>query len=137
MGAHRLGHAIALGLDPHLFGPHTRTEPVSERIDQLRYDLRHLDDLHALGVGVTHLELEQELDRLLDGPLLRDVTIVYDEQRLNDVQRRQDSRSIASARLPPWSRSARHPTGVSQASWSPLSTRSTGSWRRAGRGNRN
>ncbi len=90
LGAHRLGHAIALGVDPRLFGPHARTEPVSERIDQLRYDLTHLDDLRARGVGVTDVGLEQELDRLLGGSSSGDVTLVYDDKRLDEVRGRQD-----------------------------------------------
>lgn len=90
MGAHRLGHAIALGVDPRLFGAHVRTEPVSERIDQLRYDLTHLDDLRGRGVAVTHVELEQELDRLLGGSPSGDVTVVYDDKRLEEVRCRQD-----------------------------------------------
>lgn len=41
MGAHRLGHAIALGVDPAMYGEHTRRESVSERRDQIAYDLKH------------------------------------------------------------------------------------------------
>ena len=44
-GAHRLGHAIALGVDPEVYGAHERHESVAERIDQIEYDLSHADGL--------------------------------------------------------------------------------------------
>ena len=37
LGAHRLGHAIALGVDPDAYGVHRRRETVSERLDQIAY----------------------------------------------------------------------------------------------------
>ena len=45
LGAHRLGHAIALGVDPRRYGEHTRTESGAERLDQIAYDLAHADGL--------------------------------------------------------------------------------------------
>ena len=60
LGAHRLGHAIALGVDPAAFGPHTRPEPVSERRDQIAYDLAHADGLAAAGVRVDAAALDAE-----------------------------------------------------------------------------
>jgi hypothetical protein len=44
-GAHRLGHAIALGIDPARYGRHVRRESGPQRRDQIRYDLAHLDGL--------------------------------------------------------------------------------------------
>ncbi|MCX8214692.1 MAG: hypothetical protein OTJ97_09375, partial [SAR202 cluster bacterium] len=32
MGAHHLGHAISLIIDPGVYGAHQRTEPISERV---------------------------------------------------------------------------------------------------------
>ena len=51
-GAHRLGHAIALGVDPEVYGAHERSESVAERLDQIGYDLAHADGLRARGVRV-------------------------------------------------------------------------------------
>ena len=50
-GAHRLGHAISLGVDPARYGVHTRSESVRERIDQLNYDLNHRDGLVKFGIS--------------------------------------------------------------------------------------
>jgi hypothetical protein len=47
LGANRLGHAIALGVDPAVFGVHQREEPMAERRDQIAYDLAHAAGLRA------------------------------------------------------------------------------------------
>lgn len=90
LGAHRLGHAIALGIDPNAFGPHTRTESVAERRDQIAYDLTHRAGLVRAGVTVEPAVLEAELARLADRPDDDLVVVTYDEAALDDVRRRQD-----------------------------------------------
>ena len=89
MGANRLGHAIALGVDPDKYGPHTRTETVSERIDQLKYDLRHLVGLGQLGVYLDGPELLRELEQLESMNPSQLLTITYDKLRLEEVRLRQ------------------------------------------------
>jgi adenosine deaminase len=87
LGAHRLGHAIALGVDPDAYGAHVRPESVAERRDQIAYDLRHADALARFGVHVDRhaLEREDELLRERGEPL----QIVYDHRRLHEVRARQ------------------------------------------------
>jgi len=68
LGAHRLGHAIALGVDPAHHDARPRREPVSERRDQIAYDLRHADELRAAGVPVDPDALKSELARLASVP---------------------------------------------------------------------
>ena len=89
LGAHRLGHAIALGIDPDAYGVHARPETVSERIDQLRYDLKHADGLRKFGVTVDEAAIESEIREVQ--ALLGDteLTIKYDISRLEEVRRRQ------------------------------------------------
>ncbi|WP_059008791.1 amidohydrolase family protein [Streptomyces specialis] len=89
-GAHRLGHAIALGVDPRLFGTHTREESVAERRDQIAYDLRHGEALRAHGVPVDPPALRAELARLAALPATATVTVAYDTARLEEVGRRQE-----------------------------------------------
>ncbi|MDT0308433.1 hypothetical protein RM780_15900 [Streptomyces sp. DSM 44917] len=89
LGAHRLGHAIALGLDPHTLGPHTREEPASERRDQIAYDLEHAKGLGEFGVVVDPAALRAELARLAPLPEAAPVPARYDAARLTDVARRQ------------------------------------------------
>lgn len=89
LGAHRLGHAIALGVDPAVFGVHARTESVAERRDQIAYDLRHRDGLDAVGVHVDVSALRHELQRLAALPDDATISVHYDLPRLEQVRRRQ------------------------------------------------
>lgn len=89
LGANRLGHAIALGVDPEVFGVHTRTESVAERKDQIAYDLAHREGLRNFGVNVDPAVLRAELDSLASKVDDEDLVIMYDEGRLDDVRRRQ------------------------------------------------
>ncbi len=89
MGVHRLGHAIALGVNPDMYGVHTRHESVAERIDQLNYDLRHRDGLTATGVQVDSLPISKELERLGRMHPETLIKIEYDDGRLEEVRRRQ------------------------------------------------
>ena len=90
LGAHRLGHAIALGVDPEAYGPHTRTERVDERVDQLTYDRAHADGLLRHGLKVDRKGTMDELDRLRSRPPGDKVVVEYNRNRLADVRRRQD-----------------------------------------------
>ncbi len=89
MGAHRLGHAIALGVDPEMYGPHTRGESIGERIDQLRYDLRHRDGLRLHGVHIDVNAVEMELRRLHISDKHRPLETEYDDRKLREVRLRQ------------------------------------------------
>jgi adenosine deaminase len=88
-GAHRLGHAIALGIDPRVFGPHVRTESPAERRDQIAYDIAHAKGLRDAGVAVDVDALLAERTRLDRSPD-RAVTVAYGDHRLAEVRRRQD-----------------------------------------------
>jgi hypothetical protein len=88
-GAHRLGHAIALGIDPDHYRHHRRYEAAGERIDQIDHDLAHADGLAAAGVVVDPYALTAERARLAERPD-QTVTVTYDDARLAEVRRRQD-----------------------------------------------
>lgn len=87
LGAHRLGHAIALGVDPHCYGAHTRTESGAERLDQIAYDLDHADGLARHGIVIDRDALRAEQASLSADDT---VTHLYDAARLDEVARRQD-----------------------------------------------
>ncbi len=89
LGAHRLGHAIALGLDPWHFGEHTRTESVAERLDQIAYDLENAAGLAAVGVLVDPARLHEEQGALSLRSPQDTVVVSYDQERLAEVHARQ------------------------------------------------
>jgi adenosine deaminase len=94
MGAKRLGHAIALGLDPAVAATRRpkahEAEPVSERLDQIGYDLTHREALAAYGIAVDVAALEKEQAQLAKRPGDELVERPYTPERLAAVRRRQD-----------------------------------------------
>ncbi|NKB71992.1 MAG: hypothetical protein GKR89_33360 [Candidatus Latescibacteria bacterium] len=94
MGALRLGHAIALGLDPVIAvarRPHAHEEElVAERLDQIEYDLRHSAILARYGIEVDQKALENERAELEIKDSQAKVHRVYDDKRLQEIRRRQD-----------------------------------------------
>lgn len=93
-GASRLGHCIALGMDPQVAvqrqgSPHL-TETVEERMDQIEYDLAHAEGLRAYDVMVDREALEREHRELSGRAKDGTVTRSYDQLRLREAARRQD-----------------------------------------------
>jgi hypothetical protein len=93
LGAQRLGHALALGLDPEVAiarrpAAH-ESEPVSERLAQIDYDLRHRQALAAHDVAVDVPALQRERDELSHRPAAATVTRPYGPDRLAEVRGRQ------------------------------------------------
>ncbi len=89
LGAHRLGHAIALGVDPDSFGEHKRLERAGERADQLRYDLKHARGLERFGVRVDRLLVARELSKVETCSTDSMLEVSYDRERLEEVRNRQ------------------------------------------------
>lgn len=95
LGARRLSHAIALGLDPDVAiarRPDAHVaEPVRERLDQIAYDLEHRDELETYGVEVPIAALEKERGELEQRPPDASVDRPYTPDRLEQIRRRQTS----------------------------------------------
>lgn len=93
MGARRLGHAIALGLDPTVAvarRPHAHEiELVSERLAQIEYDVVHRDALTAYGIPIRTDALEREWEQLQHRLPGDTVTRPYSPERFHEVRRRQ------------------------------------------------
>ena len=94
LGARRLGHCIALGLDPAVAINRRQDahacESVAERLDQIDYDLRHRAGLEAAGVETDAAALVTEGDGLRHQPPEAIIRRDYDERRLEHIRRRQD-----------------------------------------------
>ena len=93
MGTRRLGHAIALGLDPAVAvarrpGAHER-ELVSERLDQIAYDLHHRNALVAYGTPIDVAALLAERAVLVARDPATHIERPYDAARLDEARRRQ------------------------------------------------
>ncbi len=93
LGARRLGHCLALGLDPVIAVGRRASaheeELVSERLDQIGYDLAHAVALRRYGVGVDLPALERERSELRRKEAGDLVSRPYDEGRLADIRKRQ------------------------------------------------
>lgn len=103
LGARRLGHCTALGLDPEAAaarrgGAHAR-ESVAERLDQIAWDLQHRKGLEDAGVDVDRRALDAEAEQLRRGDPDGLVHRPYDEARFDQVRRRQDYVLAEIARL--------------------------------------
>ena len=93
LGARRLGHCLSLGLDPALAVRRRpcahEEEPVSERLDQIGYDIAHAGSLRRYGVGVDEQALERERSELRRKEAGDLVSRPYDEGRLEEIRKRQ------------------------------------------------
>ncbi|WP_165783060.1 adenosine deaminase [Leptospira wolffii] len=63
-GAHRLGHAIALGLDPRSYAGKTVRESVAERLDSLSFQLENREEISRYGEIPSRKEIESEIDSI-------------------------------------------------------------------------
>ena len=94
LGAKRLGHCIALGLDPEIATGRKENaheeEKVSERIDQINYDLKYYNELKGYGINLNRNELEKELNELNNKDSDEKLIRKYDNNRFKDIKLRQD-----------------------------------------------
>ena len=93
MGVRRLGHAIALGLDPSVAierrpDAHAK-ERVSERLDQIAYDLMHASELSAFDIEINTSALQTERQTLKNRAPDEIVECPYNPQRLEEIRNRQ------------------------------------------------
>ena len=93
MGVKRLGHATALGLDPAVAitrRPDAHViELVSERLDQIDYDLRHANDLLKFNIHINPDILRDEQQQLQKQAPDQTVERSYNSQRLGEICNRQ------------------------------------------------
>lgn len=93
LGAKRLGHCIALGLDPAVAVSRRdkahEAELVSERLDQIAYDLRFASQLQKVGVAIDVNALQREQQSLVNLAADDRVERPYTPQRFQDIRQRQ------------------------------------------------
>ena len=89
-GAHRLGHAIALGIEPNEYLGKEAQETVEERLDQIEYDLHWLELLKKEGIPLSRKLLLEEKEQLLRLPTTQTLSTVYHRQRIEEIRKRQE-----------------------------------------------
>ena len=93
LGAKRLGHCIALGLDPAIAVSRRpqahEAELVSERLDQIDYDLRFAAQLQQAGIAVDVAALQTGQHALANLAADDMVERPYTPQRFNEIRQRQ------------------------------------------------
>lgn len=93
-GAKRLGHCIALGIDPEIAVDRQENaheyESIEERIAQIRYDIENKKGLQKFGVKVDCSELEVELRSIENRNPNEQILKQYDKERLSEIKKRQD-----------------------------------------------
>ena len=65
MGAHRLGHAIALGIPPEFYLGQKRKENIEERLAQIIFEIENSSSLETIGYKVDIEAMEREKQTLL------------------------------------------------------------------------
>jgi len=89
-GAHRLGHALALGISPDYFLSEERTELVSERLDQIHFELENYSNIIEFGSYFKKDDLESERNKLLKMELHDEITMNMDEVNIRYLETFQD-----------------------------------------------
>ena len=82
LGAHRLGHCVALGVPPEFYLGSTRREIVSERLDQIEFELREAGPLAEAGYEIDQAALEKEARKLAGAEPGRVIEVHYDSGRV-------------------------------------------------------
>jgi adenosine deaminase len=85
-GAHRLGHALALGISPDYFLSEERNELVSERLDQIQHDLENYDSIHEFGAYFPKEDLEEERKQLLKKEWNETTSMLMDSDRVHYLE---------------------------------------------------
>ncbi len=96
LGAHRLGHAVALGVPPEFYLGTERRELLSERLAQIEFELECAVELAECGVQVDVRELKRE-QQVLSGlhqgeraASAETIVVRYDAERTERLRRYQD-----------------------------------------------
>ncbi|MDF3821184.1 adenosine deaminase [Leptospira sp. 96542] len=80
-GAHRLGHALALGIDSDFFLGEERTELVSEAKDQTELELNKYETISSFGPYFTKKEIEDRWKELNQKEDSESITSIFDESK--------------------------------------------------------
>jgi len=86
IGAHRLGHALALGVSPDYFRDEERIELVSERLDQINFELENFEKITSFGKYFEKLELDEERKDLMKKSPSEKITMLMDAKKISYLE---------------------------------------------------
>jgi adenosine deaminase len=89
-GTHRLGHAIALGINPESFADKTISEKVSERLDQLEFEIQYYEKIKSFGAITDYAKLIQEKDLLKGKDKDSQISFVINKQYIDELYTLQE-----------------------------------------------
>ncbi len=89
MGAHRLGHAISLGVDPAMYLHHAWHEGMTERQSHLQWLLKSKNWLSQFGYDVDKNSIRKELNTLASSAT--EISGSYNETMVKDIRSLQDA----------------------------------------------
>ncbi len=89
-GADRLGHCIALGREFASYQGKEISELVSERLDQIEFELENYTELNSIQACDSKEELLREKNLLLSKGKSETVKIILDEKKIEQIQNLQE-----------------------------------------------
>jgi Adenosine deaminase len=89
-GAHRLGHCIALGINPESFANQTISETIGERLDQINFEIFHYEKIKSFGKIKDYSKLIQERDQLANKDFDSKISFAIDKNYIDELNAFQD-----------------------------------------------
>lgn len=89
-GAHRLGHCISLGINPESFANKIIQEKVSERIDQIEFEIKYYEKLKSLGATTDYSKLQKELELLKQKNSEDKISFSIDKRYIDEIYTMQE-----------------------------------------------
>lgn len=89
-GAHRLGHCLALGIDPEFFRKKIFREKVSETLDQLNFELKNYQEIKQFGKIQPKDAIIQQIKNLKSKHPNEIHEILFDQNSENELRAFQD-----------------------------------------------
>lgn len=82
-GAHRLGHAIALGINPETFKDRLIEELVSERVHQIEFEMKYYEEIKSFGKILDFANLKKELGLLQSKDMKSKISFSIDKEYID------------------------------------------------------
>ena len=89
-GSHRLGHCIALGINPESFADKTFSETIGERLDQIKFEILHYEKIKSFGKTQNYSKLMHEKEILENANIDSKISFKMNKQYIDELNTFQD-----------------------------------------------